>query len=144
AGPNYVLQKKTVDNDGYSALQLGFYEKKEKNTTKPLMGIFNKAAVKPLGFVKELKVDSVEGIELGQEIKVDALAEVAVVDITGTSKGKGTSGVMKRQNFSGNRASHGVSRNHSLGGSIGMSSWPGKVLKNKKMAGQYGNATVTV
>ena len=108
------------------------------------MGIFNKAGVKPLRFVKELKVDSVEGIELGQEIKVDALAEVAFVDITGTSKGKGTSGVMKRHNFSGNRASHGVSRNHRLGGSIGMSSWPGKVLKNKKMAGQYGNATVTV
>ena len=144
AGPNYVLQKKTVENDGYSALQLGFDEKKEKNTTKPLMGIFNKAGVKPLRFVKELKVDSVEGIELGQEIKVDALAEVAFVDITGTSKGKGTSGVMKRHNFSGNRASHGVSRNHRLGGSIGMSSWPGKVLKNKKMAGQYGNATVTV
>ena len=144
AGPNYVLQKKTVENDGYSALQLGFDEKKEKNTTKPLMGIFNKAGVNPLRFVKELKVDSVEGIELGQEIKVDALAEFAFVDITGTSKGKGTSGVMKRHNFSGNRASHGVSRNHRLGGSIGMSSWPGKVLKNKKMAGQYGNATVTV
>ena len=144
AGPNYVLQKKTVENDGYTALQLGFDEKKEKNTTKPLMGIFNKAGVKPLRFVKELKVDSVEGIELGQEIKVDALAEVAFVDITGTSKGKGTSGVMKRHNFSGNRASHGVSRNHRLGGSIGMSSWPGKVLKGKRMAGQYGNVTVTV
>ena len=144
AGPNYVLQKKTVENDGYSALQLGFDEKREKNTTKPLMGIFNKAGVKPLRLVKELKVDSVEGIELGQEIKVDALAEVAFVDITGTSKGKGTAGVMKRHNFSGNRATHGVSRNHRLGGSIGMSSWPGKVLKNKKMAGQYGNATATV
>lgn len=143
AGPNYVLQKKTVENDGYTALQLGFDEKKEKNTTKPLMGIFNKAGVKPLRFVRELKVDSVEGIELGQEIKVDTLAEVAFVDITGTSKGKGTAGVMKRHNFSGNRATHGVSRNHRLGGSIGMSSWPGKVLKNKKMAGQYGNATVT-
>lgn len=144
AGPNYVLQKKTVETDGYTALQLGFDEKKEKNTTKPLMGIFNKVGVKPLRFVKEIKVDSVEGIELGQEIKVDALAEIAYVDITGTSKGKGTSGVMKRHNFGGNRASHGVSRNHRLGGSIGMSSWPGKVLKNKRMAGQYGNTTVTV
>lgn len=144
AGPNYVLQKKTVETDGYTAVQLGFDEKKEKNTTKPLMGIFNKVGVKPLRFVKEIKVDSVEGIELGQEIKVDALAEIAYVDITGTSKGKGTSGVMKRHNFGGNRASHGVSRNHRLGGSIGMSSWPGKVLKNKRMAGQYGNTTVTV
>lgn len=144
AGPNFVLQKKTAEKDGYTAIQLGFDEKKEKNTTKPLMGIFNKAGVKPLRFVKELKVDSVEGYELGQEIKVDALEGVTFVDIIGTSKGKGTSGVMKRHGFSGNRASHGVSRNHRLGGSIGMSSWPGKVLKNKRMAGQYGNVTVTV
>lgn len=144
AGPNYVLQKKTVENDGYTALQLGFDEKKEKNTTKPIMGIFKKAGVNPQRFVKELRVDSVEGFELGQEIKADVLAEVEYVDITGTSKGKGTAGVMKRHNFAGNRASHGVSRNHRLGGSIGMSSWPGKVLKGKRMAGQYGNATVTV
>ena len=144
AGPNFVLQKKTVENDGYSALQLGFDEKKEKNTTKPLMGIFTKAGVKPLRFVRELKVEATESYELGQEIKVDALTDVEFVDITGTSKGKGTAGVMKRHNFSGNRATHGVSRNHRLGGSIGMSSWPGKVLKNKKMAGQYGNANVTV
>ena len=140
AGPNYVLQKKTVENDGYTALQLGFDEKKEKNTTKPVMGIFKKAGVNPQRFVKELRVDSVEGFELGQEIKAD----VSYVDITGTSKGKGTSGVMKRHGFGGNRASHGVSRNHRLGGSIGMSSWPGKVLKGKRMAGQYGNVTVTV
>lgn len=144
AGSNYVLQKKTVENDGYTALQLGFDEKKEKNTTKPVMGIFKKAGVNPQRFVKELRVDSVEGFELGQEIKADVLADVAYVDITGTSKGKGTSGVMKRHGFGGNRASHGVSRNHRLGGSIGMSSWPGKVLKGKRMAGQYGNVTVTV
>ena len=144
AGPNFVLQKKTVENDGYTALQLGFDEKKEKNTTKPAMGIFKKAGVNPQRFVKELRVDSVEGYELGQEIKVDVLAGVEFVDITGTSKGKGTSGVMKRHGFGGNRASHGVSRNHRLGGSIGMSTWPGKVLKGKRMAGQYGNETVTV
>lgn len=144
AGPNFVLQKKTVENDGYTVLQLGFDEKKEKNTTKPVMGIFKKAGVNPQRFVKELRVDSVEGYELGQEIKVDVLAGVEFVDITGTSKGKGTSGVMKRHGFGGNRASHGVSRNHRLGGSIGMSTWPGKVLKGKRMAGQYGNETVTV
>lgn len=144
AGPNFVLQKKTVENDGYTALQLGFDEKKEKNTTKPVMGIFKKAGVNPQRFVKELRVDSVEGYGLGQEIKVDVLAGVEFVDITGTSKGKGTSGVMKRHGFGGNRASHGVSRNHRLGGSIGMSTWPGKVLKGKRMAGQYGNETVTV
>ena len=144
AGPNFVLQKKTVENDGYTALQLGFDEKKEKNTTKPVMGSFKKAGVNPQRFIKELRVDSVEGYELGQEIKVDVLAGVEFVDITGTSKGKGTSGVMKRHGFGGNRASHGVSRNHRLGGSIGMSTWPGKVLKGKRMAGQYGNETVTV
>lgn len=144
AGPNFVLQKKTVESDGYTALQLGFDEKKEKNTTKPVMGIFKKAGVNPQRFIKELRVDSVEGYELGQEIKVDVLAGVEFVDITGTSKGKGTSGVMKRHGFGGNRASHGVSRNHRLGGSIGMSTWPGKVLKGKRMAGQYGNETVTV
>lgn len=143
AGPNFVLQKKTVENDGYTALQLGFDEKKEKNTTKPVMGIFKKAGVNPQRFIKELKVDSVEGYELGQEIKVDVLAGVEFVDITGTSKGKGTSGVMKRHGFGGNRASHGVSRNHRLGGSSG-SIGPEKVLKGKRMAGQYGNETVTV
>jgi len=101
AGPNFVLQKKTEEKDGYVALQLGFDEKKEKNTTKPLMGIFNKAGVKPQRFVRELAVETVEGYELGQEIKVDVLAEVGYVDITGTSKGKGTSGVMKRHGFGG-------------------------------------------
>lgn len=144
AGPNFVLQKKTEEKDGYTALQLGFDEKKEKNTTKPMMGIFNKAGVKPLRFVRELQADSVEGYELGQEIKVDILDGVEFVDIKGTSKGKGTAGVMKRHNFSGNRATHGVSRNHRLGGSIGQSSFPSKVLKGLKMAGRYGNAAVTV
>lgn len=144
AGPNFVLQKKTEEKDGYTSVQLGFDEKREKNTTKPMMGIFNKVGVKPLRFVRELKVETVEGYELGQEIKVDALDGVEFVDITGTSKGKGTSGVMKRHNFAGNRATHGVSRNHRLGGSIGMSAYPSKVMKGKKMAGQYGNATVTV
>lgn len=108
------------------------------------MGIFNKAGVKPQRFVKEFKVETVEGYSLGQEIKVDALANAEFVDITGTSKGKGTAGVMKRHNFSGNRATHGVSRNHRLGGSIGMSSTPARVLKGKRMAGRLGNSKVTV
>ena len=95
AGPNYVLQKKTVENDGYTALQLGFDEKKEKNTTKPVMGIFKKAGVNPQRFVKELRVDSVEGFELGQEIKADVLADVAYVDITGTSKERNIRGYEK-------------------------------------------------
>ena len=81
---------------------------------------------------------------MGDKVGVEFFAEGDFVDVVGTSKGKGTSGVMKRHNFSGNRATHGVSRNHRLGGSIGMSTWPGKVLKNKRMAGQYGNENVTV
>lgn len=141
---NYVLQKKTEENDGYNSIQLGFDEKKEKNTSKPMLGIFKKAGVNPQRFIKEIKVDSVDQYEIGQEIKLDVLSDVEFVDIIGTSKGKGTSGVMKRHNFSGNRATHGVSRNHRLGGSIGMSAYPSKVMKGKKMAGQYGNAKVTV
>lgn len=144
AGPNFVLQTKTTENDGYVAIQVGFDEKREKNTTKPLMGIFNKAGVKPQRFVRELRVDSVDAYALGQEIKVDILAGVEFVDITGTSKGKGTAGVMKRHNFHGNRATHGVSRNHRLGGSIGNSSTPGEVYKGRKMAGRLGNDKVTV
>ena len=144
AGPNFVLQTKTTEKDGYVAIQVGFGEKKEKNTTKPLMGIFNKAGVKPQRFVRELRVESVEGYTLGQEIKVDVLGATELVDITGTSKGKGTAGVMKRHNFHGNRATHGVSRNHRLGGSIGNSSTPGEVYKGRKMAGRMGNEKVTV
>ena len=144
AGPNFVLQTKTTENDGYVAIQVGFGEKREKNTTKPLMGIFNKAGVKPQRFVRELRVESVEGYTLGQEIKVDVLGTTEFVDITGTSKGKGTAGVMKRHNFHGNRATHGVSRNHRLGGSIGNSSTPGEVYKGRKMAGRMGNEKVTV
>jgi len=144
AGPNFVLQTKTTENEGYVAIQVGFDEKREKNTTKPLMGIFNKAGVKPQRFVREFRVESVEGYALGQEIKVDVLAGAEFVDITGTSKGKGTAGVMKRHNFHGNRATHGVSRNHRLGGSIGNSSTPGEVYKGRKMAGRLGNEKVTV
>ena len=144
AGPNFVLQTKTTEKDGYVAIQVGFGEKKEKNTTKPLMGIFNKAGVKPQRFVRELRVESVEGYTLGQEIKVDVLGTTEFVDITGTSKGKGTAGVMKRHNFHGNRATHGVSRNNRLGGSIGNSSTPGEVYKGRKMAGRMGNEKVTV
>lgn len=144
AGPNFVLQTKTAEKDGYVAIQVGFDEKREKNTTKPLMGIFNKAGVKPQRFVKEFRVESVDACALGQELKVDILANAEFVDITGTSKGKGTAGVMKRHNFGGNRATHGVSRNHRLGGSIGNSSTPGEVYKGRKMAGRLGNEKVTV
>ena len=144
AGPNFVVQKKSDDKDGYNAITLAYDDKKEKNTIKPEMGLFKKAGVTPKRFLKEFKVEDLAAFELGQEINVDVFEGIEFVDISGTSKGKGTAGVMKRHNFGGNRASHGVSRNHRLGGSIGRSSWPGKVLKGKRMAGQHGNATVTV
>ena len=144
AGTNFITQIKTEEKEGYNAITLAYGDKKEKNTTKPELGIFKKAGVTPKRFLKEFKVTNPADFALGQEIKVDVLEGIEFVDISGTSKGKGTAGVMKRHNFGGNRASHGVSRNHRLGGSIGMSSWPGKVLKGKRMAGQHGNATVTV
>lgn len=144
AGPNYVLQKKTVEKEGYTAIQIGFDEKREKNTTKQLMGIFEKAGVKPQRFIREFQIENIEEYELGQEIKVNILAETNFVDITGTSKGKGFQGGMKRHNFGGGPKSHGASRAHRVLGSIGQSADPSKVMKGKKMAGQMGNEKVTV
>lgn len=145
AGPNYVIQKKNVEKDGYNALTLGYDEKKEKNTIKPEMGVFKKAGVTPKKFLKEFKTDNLDSYELGQEIKVDSFEGIEFVDVSGTSKGKGTAGVMKRHNFGGNRATHGVSRNHRLGGSnAGGAASNSNVPKGKKMAGRLGNENVTV
>ena len=145
AGPNFVIQKKNVEKDGYNALTLGYDEKKEKNTIKPEMGVFKKAGVTPKKFLKEFKTDNLDSYELGQEIKVDSFEGIEFVDVSGTSKGKGTAGVMKRHNFGGNRATHGVSRNHRLGGSnAGGAASNSNVPKGKKMAGRLGNENVTV
>ena len=145
AGPNFVIQKKNVEKDGYNALTLGYDEKKEKNTIKPEMGVFKKAGVTPKKFLKEFRTDNLDSYELGQEIKVDSFEGIEFVDVSGTSKGKGTAGVMKRHNFGGNRATHGVSRNHRLGGSnAGGAASNSNVPKGKKMAGRLGNETVTV
>ena len=145
AGSNFVVQFKTTEKEGYDAITLAFDEKKEKNTIKPEMGIFKKAGITPKKFLKEFKVTNTSEFQLGQEIKVDVLEGIEFVDITGTSKGKGTAGVMKRHNFGGNRASHGVSRNHRLGGSnAGGAASNSNVPKGKKMAGRLGNEQVTV
>ena len=145
AGSNFVVQVKTTEKEGYDAITLAFDEKKEKNTIKPEMGIFKKAGITPKKFLKEFKVINTSEFQLGQEIKVDVLEGIEFVDITGTSKGKGTAGVMKRHNFGGNRASHGVSRNHRLGGSnAGGAASNSNVPKGKKMAGRLGNEQVTV
>lgn len=144
AGPNYILQKKTEEKEGYNAIQVGFGAKREINSNKPMMGIFKKANVGPLRFIKEFKVENIDEFELGQEIKADVLGEIKYVDVVGTSKGKGFQGVMKRHNFGGNRKTHGVSRAHRSPGSIGQSSSPSKVLKGLKMAGRLGGVQVTV
>lgn len=145
AGSNFVVQIKTNKKEGYNAITLAFDEKKEKNTNKPEAGLFKKAGITPKKFLKEFKVADTASYELGQEFKVDVLEGIEFVDITGTSKGKGTAGVMKRHNFGGNRASHGVSRNHRLGGSnAGGAASNSNVPKGKKMAGRLGNEQVTV
>lgn len=145
AGSNFVVQVKTAEKEGYNAVTLAFDDKKEKNTIKPEMGLFKKAGITPKRFLKEFKVEDTAAFELGQEVKVDVLEGIEFIDVTGTSKGKGTAGVMKRHNFGGNRASHGVSRNHRLGGSnAGGAASNSNVPKGKKMAGRLGNEQVTV
>ena len=145
AGTNFITQIKTEEKEGYNAITLAYGDKKEKNTNKPEAGLFKKAGITPKKFLKEFKVADTASYELGQEFKVDVLEGIEFVDITGTSKGKGTAGVMKRHNFGGNRASHGVSRNHRLGGSnAGGAASNSNVPKGKKMAGRLGNEQVTV
>lgn len=145
AGSNFVVQVKTAEKEGYNAVTLAFDDKREKNTIKPEMGLFKKAGITPKRFLKEFKVEDTAAFELGQEVKVDVLEGIEFIDVTGTSKGKGTAGVMKRHNFGGNRASHGVSRNHRLGGSnAGGAASNSNVPKGKKMAGRLGNEQVTV
>ena len=145
AGTNFITQIKTEEKEGYNAITLAYGDKKEKNTTKPLLGVFKKAGVTPKRFLKEFKVANPADFTLGQEIKVDILEGIEFVDISGTSKGKGTAGVMERHNFGGNRASHGVSRNHRLGGSnAGGAASNSNVPKGKKMAGRLGAEKVTV
>ena len=145
AGSNFIVQIKTEEKEGYNAVTLAFDDKREKNTIKPEAGLFKKAGISPKRFLKEFKIADTAQFELGQELKVDVLEGIEFVDITGTSKGKGTAGVMKRHNFGGNRASHGVSRNHRLGGSnAGGAASNSNVPKGKKMAGRLGNEKVTV
>ena len=144
AGPCQVIQKKTVEKDGYSAVQLGVFEKKINLSSKPEKGHFNKAKVHPTRFVRELKVEDSNEYELGQTITAEVFQEGDVIDVTGVSKGKGTAGVMKRWGFGGGRASHGAEKVHRKPGSIGNSADPAKVFKGKKMPGRMGAERVTV
>ena len=143
-GPCVVTQIKTVENDGYAAVQLGFQEKKEKHTTKPEAGHFKKAGVAPMRHLAEFK-SFTEVPELGATITVDIFQEGGFVDVVGTSKGKGFQGVVKRHGFGGvGQRTHGQHTRLRAPGSIGACSYPAKVFKGMRMAGQTGNERVTV
>lgn len=144
AGPCPVVQVKTVENDGYNAVQLGFLEVKEKSVNKPLLGHFRKAGVKPTRYLREIRADDVSDVKPGDVIDVSIFSEGDLVDVTGWSKGRGFAGVMKRWGFHGSRASHGAEKDHRHPGSIGSSTFPARVVKGKKMAGRYGGERVTV
>ena len=143
AGPCYVVQKKTADVDGYSAVQVGFESVAAANVNKPYLGHCTKSGHGVFRHLREFRNDQVESMNVGDEITVDEFSADDVIDVTGTSIGKGFQGVIKRWNFKGGRASHG-SRFHRAPGSIGASATPSHVFKNKKMPGQMGNVKVTV
>jgi large subunit ribosomal protein L3 len=143
AGPCTVVQMKTLEKDGYSAVQLGFGEKKEKKCTKALLGHVKKAGEKPSAVLREFRVKDDAAYKVGQSLTVDMFEQGEVVAITGTSKGKGFAGVIKRHGFSRGPMGHG-SKHHRAPGSTGQSAWPAKVFKGKKMPGQLGNVQVTV
>ena len=144
AGPCVVTQVRTPETDGYSAVQLGYGALKAKKVTKPSAGHFAKADVTPRKHLVELRTANASEFTLGQELTADVFADGDIVDVTGTTKGKGTAGVMKRHGFAGLRASHGVHRKHRSPGSIGGCSTPGRVFKGLRMAGRMGNDKVTV
>ncbi|WP_242632040.1 50S ribosomal protein L3 [Rubripirellula amarantea] len=160
AGPCHVLQVRSEDRDGYSAIQIGFEDKprrlasraerghvakldskRVKNRTAAGIELLEKADCEPQRFVREFRGES--DLTVGSTITVDAFAEVKKVDVCGTSKGRGYAGVMKRHNFAGQRASHGVKKVHRHAGGTGCSASPSRVFKGKKMAGQYGNTKTT-
>ncbi|MGN1122733.1 MAG: 50S ribosomal protein L3 [Eubacterium sp.] len=144
AGPCTVTQIKTMENDGYEAIQVGFGDVKLSRVNKPMKGHFDKADVAPKKTLKEFRLESIEGIEVGNILKADTFEVGEIVDVKGTSKGHGTSGAIKRWNFSRLRMTHGTGPNHRHAGSLGACSSPSRVFKGKKMAGHYGHETVTV
>lgn len=143
AGPCVVIQKKSAGKDGYEAIQVGYGRKRPKNVTKPLQGHYKKADKGLFRFLKEFRVESSDEYELGAELNADIFEVGDYVDITGTSKGRGFAGVVKRHGFGGGRATHG-SMFHRAPGSIGASADPSRVLKGRKLPGHLGDQRVTV
>lgn len=144
AGPCVVTQKKTVENDGYDAVQVGFGDVKVSKLNKPLKGHFAKNDVAPKKTLKEFRLEDCSAVNVGDIIKADTFAEGEIVDVKGTSKGHGTAGAIKRWNFSRLRESHGTGPNARHQGSLGACSSPSRVFKGRKMAGHYGHESVTV
>lgn len=142
AGPCLVVQKKTMQNDGYQAIQIGFGEKRERLFNKPTKGHFDKAGVRLLRHLRELRVDDIDSYELGQEIKADIFEPGEKVDVVGTSKGHGFSGGIKRHGFHRGPMAHG-SKYHRRPGSLGAKG-PARVYKGRKLPGHYGSVRVTV
>jgi large subunit ribosomal protein L3 len=138
-----VLSTKTLKKDGYTAVQLGFGNKKLKHTTKPMRGVFAKAKTEPKKKVAEFRVSEDALLKVGDKLSVNHYVAGQKVDVIGVSQGKGFAGAMKRHNFAGMQASHGVSVSHRAHGSTGNSQDPGRTWKGKKMAGQYGNVRIT-
>ena len=144
AGPCPVVQVKTVETDGYTALKLGFLPAKEKALNKPDLGQFKKAGVSPCKVLKEVRVDSTEGYSVGDEVKADVFAAGDKVDASGVTKGHGYTGVIKRWNQHRLKETHGVGPVHREPGSMGANSTPSRVFKHKHLAGQYGVENVTI
>ena len=138
-----VLSTKTVEKDGYTAVQLGFHNKKLKHTNKPMRGVFSKSKSEPKERVAEFMVSKEALLKVGDKLSVNHYVTGQKVDVVGISQGKGFAGSMKRHNFGGMQASHGVSISHRAHGSTGNSQDPGRTWKGKKMAGQYGNVRIT-
>ncbi len=143
AGPCVVSQKKTAENDGYEAVQIGFGDLKANKVNKPMKGHFAKGDVAPKKVLREFRFEDTSAYNVGDVIKADVFAEGDAVDVRGTSKGKGYAGVIKRWNFSRLKESHGTGPVHRHGGSLGVID-PARVFKGKKMAGHLGNERVTV
>ncbi|HYJ60185.1 MAG TPA: 50S ribosomal protein L3 [Actinomycetota bacterium] len=144
AGPCAVTQIRDQATDGYDAVQLSYGQLRPRDVTKPRQGHFDKAGTQATRHLVELRTDDAGSYELGQEIRADVFAPGDLVDVVGVSKGKGTSGVMRRHGFSGLRSSHGVHKKHRHPGAIGACATPSRVFKGMRMAGQHGNSRVTV
>ena len=143
ADPNVIVRTCTVDREGYSAIQIGYGDRKEKHTSRPLAGYFKSQGVEPRRYLREIRVDDPSQYEAGQELTVELFEPGVLEDVVGVSKGKGFQGAMKRHGYGAGKASHG-SKTGRLPGSVGNSAYPGRVWKGKKLPGHMGNASRTI